>query len=203
MDEQMEMKTQAADEVKEENDIIITSGWTDEHEEEIKTATFARARDTVKPGDSLDFLSCFCGVFAVACFAIVLVFGIKNGFSDAMIFLMVTYVLIAVFSLCHPLQVKISRAIWSVGFKKRIAENKSYDKKIIIQIKPEGDGEQEEFVVKVLSPEKEEEYGKKDCSFYETNNYIILHVTDKKLYPIEKESLKEETASLLLGFCTE
>lgn len=173
--------------------IEFQSKWYEEQEEEIRKESFKYAKDTVKKGDPIDFLSCFCGIFALACFAIVLYFGIKNGISDSMLLLLPIYVLIAFFSLCRPLQIKISQGLWNSGFEKRIAVNKGYDSTVTVT----------EEEVKVTGKKGEEVYAMySDCFFFETDNFIVLNITDHKMFPVAKTEL-EESGNLdeLLKLC--
>ncbi|MBQ8280824.1 MAG: hypothetical protein IJZ25_00275 [Lachnospiraceae bacterium] len=173
--------------------IEFQSKWYEEQEEEIRKESFKYAKDTVKKGDPIDFLSCFCGIFALACFAIVLYFGIKNGISDSMLLLLPIYVLIAFFSLCRPLQIKISQGLWNSGFEKRIAVNKGYDGTVTVT----------EEDVRVTGKKGEEVYAMySDCFFFETDNFIVLNITDHKMFPVAKTEL-EESGNLdeLLKLC--
>ena len=160
--------------------------------DEIKKESYRYAKDTVKKGDSIDFLSFFCGVFALICMLIVLYFGTVGGFTDTMIYLMVLYVFIAIFSLCTPLQILISELLWNAGFKKRLAGNCGYEKELFLS----------EENVKVCCKNGEETYANfSECFFFETKNFIILNVTDRKLFPVAKKELSKEEIVELRTFC--
>lgn len=178
MEETLEMK------------FIVSDGETGY--EEIKKESYRYAKDTVKKGDSIDFLSFFCGVFALICMLIVLYFGTVGGFTDTMIYLMVLYVFIAIFSLCTPLQILISGILWNAGFKKRLAVNCGYEKELYLS----------EEEVKVCGKNGEELYANySECFFFETQSFIILNVTDRKLFPVAKEELDKEELEELRRFC--
>lgn len=165
-------------------------------EEELRKKSFLYADDTVKSGDALDFVSCFCGIFALACLGIVSYFGVKNGVSHIMLFLIPMYVLIAVFSLCHPLQVKISESWWNFNFIMRIATKRGY--------LPEVEVSEEKDTVRVRKQVTGEEDYEIDsqCFFFETEHYIVLHVTDRKLFPISKAGIEdEEMLDMLKKLC--
>ena len=160
--------------------------------DEIKKESYKYAKDTVKKGDSIDFLSFFCGVFALICMLIVLYFGTVGGFTNTMIYLMSVYVFIAFFCFCTPLQILISELLWNAGFKKRLAVNCGYEKELCLS----------EEEVKVTGKRGEECYSNySECFFFETKNFIILNVTDRKLFPIVKDELSEEDLKELRQYC--
>ncbi len=160
--------------------------------DEIKKESYKYAKDTVKKGDSIDFLSFFCGVFALICMLIVLYFGTVGGFTNTMIYLMSVYVFVAFFCFCTPLQILISELLWNAGFKKRLAVNCGYEKELYLS----------EEEVKVAGKRGEECYlNYSECFFFETKNFIILNVTDRKLFPIAKDELSEEDLKELRKYC--
>lgn len=169
----------------------VVSEWKEYDIEEIKFSAFIASKSTVKRNGSLDFISWFCGIFAVTCMVLVLYFGIFNRMTLTMLILIPIYIIIAVFSFCQPLQVKISEFIWDKSFRKKLAQEKGYES--VLKVTDED--------VTVCRKSKEKVYKLySECFFYESKNYITLNIGDDIFFPILKETLKnEEKYEMLRG----
>lgn len=163
---------------------------------EIIENTYNHAKDTMKPGDKLDWFVACCGIFAIICLVVSIVNVVRYGFDILFGVMMVIYVVVAVFCLVKKLQLSLNHLTWKLGFQGKLMASKAEEQMV-------------HFGVKTVSflKKKEEEYEYEILAdAYETENYYIFHFNDKKILPVMKADVTEaeqeyEDTDLQKYFC--
>lgn len=143
---------------------------------ELVDITYAHGKDTFTEKDKIDWFVILCGIIAIACLAYSAYNVYMNGPDVIFCILMGIYAIVAIFCFSKHLQISLNRSSWRRRLKGRIVYGKKGGTVAF-------DEESVAFTYR----------GKiKVCPYetvwdaYETNEYFIIHVSDRCIIPVSK-----------------
>lgn len=173
--------TKTKEKAEQASAVLVCSSWKEETLPELREACFVHARDTMKPDDKLDWFVGVCGIFAIGCLGVTVYNIVRYGFDVLFGIMIAAYIIVAAFCLCVPLQKKLSKANFSRGFVKRLMPARLSKAEITFL----------EDSFSFYRKEKETQRYEKLWDIYETEHYFIFHLTDRSIFPFEKEVMKQ------------
>lgn len=165
------------------NGIKISTAWDEKGKNEIGNCVFNSSPDTLKKGEPMDLLIVVCALLALVCLSVMAVSGINKGFTPSMWVLMGCYAFIAFVCLCKPLHYALSKSAWNAGLREKFPVNKGFS--------PDSELFEDKISVTDALGKKEEIKFESMTGIYETDNFIIFHENDSRIFAFSKEQLKD------------
>lgn len=163
--------------------IRLNMAWEEKGRNEVGNCAFNNSPDTLKKGEPYDLLVVLCAVFAAACLCVMIVSGINKGFTPSMWVLMGCYAFIIFCCLCKPLHYAVSKSVWNASLREKFPVNKGFSE--VLELFPD------KISVTDALGNREEIAFDSMTGIYETNNYIIFHENDSRIFASSKKKLKD------------